>query len=51
MTSEGDHPFTSPPCQVMFLGEGNISRRLKALHEVLIAKGLELSPIACDVVV
>jgi hypothetical protein len=51
MASEGDHPFISPPCHVMFLGEGNIPRRLKALHEMLIAKGLEHRPIACDVVV
>jgi hypothetical protein len=35
----------------MSLGEGNIPRRLEALHEVLIAKGLELSPMACDAVV
>jgi len=51
MTSEGDHPFDSPPIHVVLLVEGDIPRRLKAFHEMLIAKGLELRPVACDITV
>ena len=51
MVSEGDHPFNSPPCYGMLLGEGNIPRRLKAFQKTRIAWGLKLNPIACDVIV
>jgi hypothetical protein len=51
VASEGIHPFDSPPIHVVLLVEGGIPRRLKAFHEMLIAKGLELRPVAYDITV
>jgi hypothetical protein len=37
VASEGDPPFDSPPCHGVLLVDGDIPRRLKAFHEMLIA--------------